>query len=57
MPSKVLVVGNAGQLGRELMVEFAARGHSVTGVDRAEVDITTEGKSRNSWPNTGPTSW
>lgn len=36
---KVLILGNAGQLGRELMKEFAGRGWVVTGLDRAEIDI------------------
>jgi len=37
--SKVLVLGNAGQLGQELMEQFTSRGWVVTGLDRAEVDI------------------
>ncbi len=37
---KAVVFGNAGQLGVELMREFAERGFHVSGTDRAEVDIT-----------------
>ncbi len=40
MGKKVLIAGNAGQLGVELVREFVARGHDVTGVDRAEIDLT-----------------
>jgi dTDP-4-dehydrorhamnose reductase len=36
---RVLVLGNAGQLGQELMKEFASRGYVVTGLDRGEIDI------------------
>jgi len=42
MPEKVLVLGNIGQLGVELVSEFRSRGYAVMGVDRAEVDITDE---------------
>ena len=37
---KVMVFGNLGQVGVELMAEFAKRGYQVWGTDRAEVDIT-----------------
>jgi dTDP-4-dehydrorhamnose reductase len=37
---KAIVFGNAGQLGVELMREFAERGFEVRGTDRSEVDIT-----------------
>ena len=40
MPTKVVVLGNAGQLGVELIRELASRGYDVTGWDKAEVDIT-----------------
>lgn len=40
MPSKVVVFGSAGQLGRELVREFQVRGHSAVGLDRTQVDIT-----------------
>ncbi|MCW5978096.1 MAG: dTDP-4-dehydrorhamnose reductase [Bryobacteraceae bacterium] len=40
MPSKVVVFGGAGQLGRELVREFQGRGHAVAGLDRTQVDIT-----------------
>jgi dTDP-4-dehydrorhamnose reductase len=40
MPAKVIIFGNAGQLGVELMREFAGRGWAVNGWDRDEVDIT-----------------
>lgn len=42
MAWNVLVLGSLGQLGSELVREFQARGHSVSGYDRAEVDITDE---------------
>ena len=42
MPEKVLVLGNIGQLGVELVSEFRSRGYAVLGVDRAEVDITDQ---------------
>lgn len=40
MAKKVVVLGNAGQLGVELMREFASRGWQTAGWDRDEVDIT-----------------
>jgi len=40
MRTKLTVLGNAGQLGQELVNEFTARGYTVSGLDRAEVDIT-----------------
>jgi len=40
MRTKLTVLGNAGQLGQELVTEFTARGYTVSGLDRAEVDIT-----------------
>lgn len=40
MGQRVLVFGSAGQLGVELMREFASRGFDVRGFDRNEVDIT-----------------
>jgi dTDP-4-dehydrorhamnose reductase len=36
----VLIFGSGGQLGVELMTEFAGRGYQVTGVERSRVDIT-----------------
>jgi dTDP-4-dehydrorhamnose reductase len=40
MTGKTVVVGSAGQLGTELVKEFAARGHWVVGLDRTDLDIT-----------------
>jgi dTDP-4-dehydrorhamnose reductase len=40
MTKRVLIFGSAGQLGVELMREFAARGFEAKGFDRNEVDIT-----------------
>ena len=40
MSSKVVVVGCLGQLGRELVREFEARGNPVVASDRNQVDIT-----------------
>lgn len=40
MAQRVLVFGCAGQLGVELMREFASRGFEASGYDRSEVDIT-----------------
>jgi dTDP-4-dehydrorhamnose reductase len=40
MNRKAVVFGAAGQLGLELVRELRARGYSVTGWDRARVDIT-----------------
>jgi dTDP-4-dehydrorhamnose reductase len=37
---RVLIFGSGGQLGVELMAEFAGRGYQVTGVERSRVDIT-----------------
>lgn len=37
---KVLVTGAAGQLGRDVMIALAAKGHQGVGVDIAEMDIT-----------------
>jgi dTDP-4-dehydrorhamnose reductase len=39
MRKKIFVLGNAGQLGQELVTEFTARGHIVTGMDRASIDV------------------
>ena len=39
MRKKLTVLGNAGQLGQELVSEFTSRGYIVSGLDRAEVDI------------------
>ncbi len=41
MAQRVVVFGNAGQLGVELMREFASRGWDVKGWDRDLVDITS----------------
>ncbi len=41
MAQRVVVFGNAGQLGVELMREFASRGWDVRGWDRDLVDITS----------------
>lgn len=40
MKKKLLVLGNAGQLGQELVAEFTSRGYLVTGMDRDVVDIS-----------------
>lgn len=40
MNKKVIVFGKAGQLGMELVQVFTERGWQVTGLDRAEVDVT-----------------
>jgi dTDP-4-dehydrorhamnose reductase len=40
MPNRVAIFGSAGQLGVELVREFASRGHDVIGLTRAQVDIT-----------------
>jgi dTDP-4-dehydrorhamnose reductase len=40
MRKKITVLGNAGQLGQELMTEFTRRGYYVTGMDRDVLDIT-----------------
>lgn len=40
MANRVVVFGNAGQLGVELMREFSARSWEIYGWDRDEVDIT-----------------
>ena len=39
MRKKLTVLGNAGQLGQELVSEFMSRGYIVSGLDRAEVDV------------------
>ena len=39
MRKKLLVLGNAGQLGQELVTEFTSRGYYVTGMDRDVVDL------------------
>ena len=43
MPRKIVVLGNAGQLGVELVSQLAARGYEVAGWDKAELDITDAG--------------
>ena len=37
---KILVTGASGQLGQDLMIELAARGHNVTGVSSKEFNLT-----------------
>lgn len=37
---KVIVFGKSGQLGRELVSVFSARGHEVTAFQRADLDVT-----------------
>jgi dTDP-4-dehydrorhamnose reductase len=44
MTKRVLVVGAAGQLGKELVSILKERGYSVEGVDRAEFDIVDGAK-------------
>jgi dTDP-4-dehydrorhamnose reductase len=40
MTQRVVVFGSSGQVGVELMREFHAAGYDVTGLERAQVDIT-----------------
>jgi dTDP-4-dehydrorhamnose reductase len=40
MPKNVVVLGNAGQLGVELVGQLTSRGWQVTGWDKGELDIT-----------------
>lgn len=40
MANKIVVLGNAGQLGVELVSQLSARGFEVTGWDKPELDIT-----------------
>ncbi len=40
MRRKITILGNAGQLGQELVAEFMRRGYLVSGMDRDVVDIT-----------------
>ncbi len=40
MPTEIVVLGGAGQLGAELVREFRQRGYPTVGLDRAELDIT-----------------
>jgi dTDP-4-dehydrorhamnose reductase len=40
MPRKIVVLGNAGQLGVELVSQLTERGYDVSGWDKGEVDIT-----------------
>ena len=37
---RILVTGASGQLGNDLMIELAGRGHEVTGVSSQEMDLT-----------------
>jgi dTDP-4-dehydrorhamnose reductase len=50
----VLVLGSLGQLGSELVREFHARGHRVSGYDRAEVDITDEAQVEQAFARLRP---
>ena len=43
---KILVTGASGQLGHDLLLELAKRGHNVTGVSSKELDLTDFGKVR-----------
>ncbi|HWQ53920.1 MAG TPA: dTDP-4-dehydrorhamnose reductase [Bryobacteraceae bacterium] len=40
MGRKIVILGNAGQLGVELVSQLSERGYDVTGWDKGEVDIT-----------------
>jgi dTDP-4-dehydrorhamnose reductase len=44
MAKRVAIFGGIGQLGTELVRGFAARGHTVCGLGRADVDITDSGQ-------------
>ena len=43
---KILVTGASGQLGHDLLLELAQRGHNVTGVSSKELDLTDFGGVR-----------
>jgi dTDP-4-dehydrorhamnose reductase len=51
---KVIVFGKAGQLGRELVRVFAARGHSVTAFGRDDVDVTSASAVEQAVAPSGP---
>ena len=40
---KIVVTGAGGQLGREAVLAFTARGHDVTGIDRKRLDLAGSG--------------
>ncbi len=54
MARKIVVLGNAGQLGVELMSQLAARGYDVVGWDRNEVDITDPEATERSLASADP---
>ena len=51
---KVAIFGRSGQLGRELVSVFSARGHEVTSFKRSEVDVTDFGRVEHAVATTGP---
>jgi dTDP-4-dehydrorhamnose reductase len=54
MPKKVVVLGNAGQLGVELVRQLSARGYEVTGWDKGEVDITDAARTERALADLDP---
>lgn len=54
MARKIVVLGNAGQLGVELMAQLAARGYDVVGWDKHEVDITDPAATERSLASADP---
>jgi dTDP-4-dehydrorhamnose reductase len=51
---KVIVFGKAGQLGRELVRVFTARGHAVTAFGRNDVDVSSRSGVEHAIATTGP---
>lgn len=54
MPKKIVVLGNAGQLGVELVGQLNARGYEVTGWDKGEVDITDADRTEHALADLNP---
>ncbi|MEA2297483.1 MAG: dTDP-4-dehydrorhamnose reductase [Solirubrobacteraceae bacterium] len=51
---RMLVTGAAGMLGRDVVAAAVARGHEVTGLSRAELDITDPGAVERAIGEAGP---
>jgi dTDP-4-dehydrorhamnose reductase len=54
MAQRVVIFGSGGQLGVELMREFAAAGYETIGIERPQVDITDRAKVEQAVANADP---
>ncbi|WYP26046.1 dTDP-4-dehydrorhamnose reductase [Alkalihalobacillus sp. FSL W8-0930] len=54
MSKKVLITGAGGQLGNDLVKQFASQGYEVFGLSREELDITNQEKVKEVFSNIKP---